>query len=158
MAKLVKDHGRQVHTPSGAAFTDLLLETFQLNGRLLVEGDRLVKHLNLTSARWQVLGAIDLAYVPLTVAQIARNMGLQRQSVQRLANILSSEELVVFVENPHHKRSKLIQLTNRGQAILKKVKRVQVKWANRVSSGLREGDLRQAVGILREINCRLKGR
>ncbi len=146
------------HTSVGAAFTELLLETFKLNGLLLLAGDRLVNHLNLTSARWQVVGAIDIAEVPLTVAQIARNMGLQRQSVQRLVNVLDSERLVRLIENPHHKRAKLVQLTQLGRSTLKKVKRVQVKWANQVSSGVREHDVREAIGVLREFSKRLKER
>ena len=146
------------HTPVGAAFTELLLETFKLNGLLLVEGDRLVRHLTLTSARWQVMGAIDLAQVPLTVAQIARNMGLQRQSVQRLVNVLDTEGLVQLLENPHHKRAKLVQLTEHGQATLKKVKGLQVEWANQVSSGMRERDVKEAVAVLRAFSKRLKGR
>ena len=147
----------QTHTPAGAAFTQLLLETFKLNGRLLLAGDHLVHHLNLTSARWQVVGAIDLADVPLTVAQIARNMGLQRQSVQRLINVLNTDGLVRLIENPDHKKAKLVQLTERGQATLEKVKRVQVEWANHVSSGMRERDVKEAVVVLREFSKRLKG-
>ncbi len=64
----------------------MILETFRFNGRLLAAGDRLTKELDLSSALWQVLGAIDEA--PLPVAQIARNMGLTRQSVRRMANVL----------------------------------------------------------------------
>src|SRR4029077_9673093 len=56
--------------------TDFVLETFRLNGRLLASGDALVADLGLTSARWQVIGAVALSPVPLSVAQIARNMGL----------------------------------------------------------------------------------
>jgi hypothetical protein len=57
------------------AMTELILETFRLNGRLLAAGDALVADVGLTSARWQVLGAIALAPVPQPVAHIARNMG-----------------------------------------------------------------------------------
>ena len=100
-----------------------------------------------------------LAQVPLTVAQIARNMGLQRQSVQRLVNVLDVEGLIQLVENPHHKRAELVQLTEHGQTTLKKVKRVQVEWANHVSSGRRERDRDQeAVGVLREFLKRLIAR
>ena len=49
------------HSPGGEALTDLVLAVFRLNGRLLTAGDRLVSDLGLTSARWQVLGAIALA-------------------------------------------------------------------------------------------------
>ncbi len=158
MAQTKGVHFGRHHTPGGAAFTELLLETFKLNGLLLLEGDRLVHHLNLTSARWQVMGAIDLALVPLTVAQIARNMGLQRQSVQRLANVLASEGLVQYVENPHHRRAKLVQLTQRGHTTLNKVKQIQVEWANQISAGIPKRDLRQAVDVLRTLSKRLKGK
>src|ERR1700727_4094070 len=86
------------------AITDLVLETFRLNGRLLASGDVLVADLGLTSARWQVLGAIALSPVPLSVAQIARNMGLTRQAVQRLVNEMDAAEMVQFRPNPHHHR------------------------------------------------------
>ena len=67
-------------------FTDLVLETFRLNGRLLAYGDSLVKPINLTSSRWQVLGS--LPHNRATVSEIARYMGLQRQSVQRTIDVL----------------------------------------------------------------------
>ena len=61
--------------------TDLILDLFRLNGRLLAAGDRLVAGLGLTSARWQVLGAIALADRPQPVAWLARDMGVYRQGV-----------------------------------------------------------------------------
>src|SRR5258708_36722777 len=87
------------------ALTELILETFRLNGRLVAAGDALVADLGLTSARWQVLGAIALSPVPLPVAHIARNMGLTRQAVQRLANEMARDGLVRFGANPHHRRA-----------------------------------------------------
>ena len=89
------------HSPSGAAMTELVLEIFRVNGLLLAVGDRLTRELGLTSARWQVLGA--LADGPLTAAQIARNMGLKRQSVQRLVDVLSEQGILIFEDNPHHR-------------------------------------------------------
>ena len=93
------------------AITDLVLETFRLNGRLLASGDALVADLGLTSARWQVIGAMALSPMPLSVAQIARNMGLTRQAVQRLANEMEADGLMRFAPNPHHQRAKLVVLT-----------------------------------------------
>lgn len=54
------------HTQKGAAMTELVLETFRLNGRLLASGDKLVEPFGLSSARWQVLGAIHFAETPTT--------------------------------------------------------------------------------------------
>src|SRR5580704_15137471 len=96
------------------AITELVLETFRLNGRLLAAGDALVADLGLTSARWQVLGAVALSPVPLSVAQIARNMGLTRQAVQRLTDEIEGDGLLRFAPNPHHQRAKLVLLTAKG--------------------------------------------
>src|SRR5262245_55844783 len=100
--------------PPEALLTDLILEVFRLNGVLLAEGDRLVADLGLTSARWQVLGAVALAEAPMPVAWIARNMGLTRQAVQRVVNELSVEGVLDFADNPHHRRAKLVVLSDRG--------------------------------------------
>ena len=75
-----------------SALTDLILEVFRLNGRLLAAGDRLTRPSGQTSARWQVRCAIDIE--PRTVSQIAQAMGLARQSVQRTTDRLQTEGLV----------------------------------------------------------------
>ena len=94
--------------------TGLILETFRLNGRLLTAGDALVSDLGLTSALWQVLGAVAMSPMPLPVSHIARNMGLTRQTVQRTANELEADGFVRFAPNPHHQRAKLVLLTDLG--------------------------------------------
>lgn len=90
------------HSPGGAALTDLVLEVFRLNGRLLSAGDKLVAEAGLTSARWQVLGAIHYASEPQTVSWLARSMGLTRQAVQRIVNDLVGEGLIALKTNPAH--------------------------------------------------------
>ena len=74
-------------TPKSEVLTALILEIFQLNGTLLAAGNQITKPHGMTSARWQIMGAIELAGQPLTVSQIARRMGLTRQAVQRIANV-----------------------------------------------------------------------
>ena len=102
-------------TTSGMALTDLMLDLFRLNSQLLMMGDRLVAELGLTSARWQVLGAIVYADRPEPVAWIARDLGGHRQNVQRIVNDLHKEGLVDFEPNPHHKRAQLVVLTEKGR-------------------------------------------
>ncbi len=53
---------------------------------------------------------------PMTVPQIARLRPVARQHIQVLANELEEAGLVTFKENPAHKRSKLVALTNKGRA------------------------------------------
>ena len=116
--------------------TALILEVFRLNGCLLAAGDRLVSKLGLTSARWQVLGAIALSPTPEPVARLARNMGLNRQGVQRIVNELAEEEIVAFQENPHHRRAKLVTLTEKGHKAYQAASQLQTPWVNALSDGL----------------------
>jgi DNA-binding MarR family transcriptional regulator len=131
---------------AGNALTALVLEVFRLNGRLLAAGDRLTRPAGQTSARWQVLGAID--HELRTVSQIARAMGLTRQSVQRTADRLQMEGIVTYVENPAHRRAKLVGLTARGRSVLDGITERQVVWANDLGARLGEAGLRRALGVI----------
>jgi DNA-binding MarR family transcriptional regulator len=142
------------HTKAGAAFTDLVLETFRFNGRLLVAGDRLAKPLGLTSSRWQVLGAIEEH--PLSVAQIARKMGLARQNVQRLSDALKKKGVVQYTPNPDHQRAKLVSPTSKGRSALRDLSAHQALWANRISSAASALDIQAALNTMKKIRSRLE--
>ena len=138
------------------AVTDLVLETFRLNGRLLAAGDELVADLGLTSARWQVLGAMALSPVPLSVAQIARNMGLTRQAVQRLVNEMQDDGLVQLAPNPHHQRAKLVVLSPRGKMAFAGAMKRQTAWANKLANGVTALEIATAAAMLRRLRQRLE--
>lgn len=144
------------HTAAGASLTDLILETFRLNGALLAAGDDLVRDLGLTSARWQVLGALALQGRPLTVAQIGRRMGISRQAVQRLVNDLVREGHLAFEDNPDHRRSRLVALTSKGQTAYDKADSRQIDWVNALGAGLRARDVAAAVTVLKSVNDRFE--
>ncbi len=137
------------------AITNLVLETFRLNGRLLVAGDALVADVGLTSARWQVLGAMALSPVPLPVAHIARNMGLTRQAVQRIVNEMEHEGFVRFGPNPHHQRAKLVLLAPRGKAAYDAAMKRQRPWASNLANGSSTKQIETATATLRAIRQRL---
>jgi DNA-binding MarR family transcriptional regulator len=146
------------HTRAGAAATELIIETFRLNGRLLEAGDNLVRDIGLTSARWQVLGAIAAAAVPLPVSHIARNMGLTRQAVQRLANDLERDGLVHFAPNPHHERARLLLMTESGAKAFRTAMARQVPWANRLGKSLDADAITTALGVLTAMRRHLGAR
>lgn len=100
------------------AIRDLVLSVFATNGRLVDAGNKLVRDIGLTTAWWQVLGALGYSPVPLPVAHIARNMGLTRQAVQRVVELLLDRGFVSLEANPHHQRAKLVVLTPEGRAAL----------------------------------------
>ncbi len=145
-------------TPAGEAVTDLILEVFRLNGRLLVAGDRLVLRLGLSSARWQVLGAVALAERPEPVAWLARSMGLNRQGVQRIVNELVGADYVALEPNPHHRRASLVVLTEQGRAAYAAADRLQTPWVNALAKGLRAEDIAAAKQTVAALRGRLKER
>jgi DNA-binding MarR family transcriptional regulator len=139
-----------------AALTELILETFRLNGRLLAAGDALVRDLGLTSARWQVLGAAAMAPAPLSVAQIARTMGLSRQGVQRIVNELQKQGIVRLAPNPHHQRAKLVLPTERGRGLFAAATARQRPWAEALAGGLDRREVDAALGVVRRVRARLE--
>jgi DNA-binding MarR family transcriptional regulator len=118
-----------------------VLDLFRVNSLLLTAGDRLVAELGLTSARWQILGAIVAAERPQPVAWLARDLGANRQNVQRIINDLQQQGLVAFESNPHHRRAQLVMLTDKGRQRYDAAMRLQAPWVNRISSGVSVKDI-----------------
>lgn len=142
-------------TAEGDAATDVVLNTFRANGQFLAMGNLLAAHEGLTSARWQVLGALALAGRPLTVPQIARRMGLTRQSVQASVNRLASEALIAAEANPDHRRSPLTRLTEAGRERYAALQRRQATWINELAAGLDVSELATTARVLEELSNRL---
>jgi DNA-binding MarR family transcriptional regulator len=144
-------------TPAGEALTNSILDLFRLNSLLSTAGDRLVARLGLTSARWQVLGAVVAAERPQPVAWLARDLGANRQNVQRIVNDLHGEGLVAFEVNPHHRRAQLIVLTDRGRQTFEAAIRLQVPWINSLSDGLSVKDIETTHLVITVLRKKLEG-
>jgi DNA-binding MarR family transcriptional regulator len=133
-------------TSAGDALSGIVIQIFQLNGLLTAIGDAMAKPAGQSTARWQVLAAIERG--PATVAQIARALRLTRQSVQRVADILAREGLAAYEDNPGHRRAKLLRLTPSGQRALEIIQKAQRGWADEVGAAVGEKDLREASAVL----------
>ena len=127
----------------------LIIEIMALHGALRDHGERLTAPTGQTPARWQLLGAAQGR--PLTVSQISRRMGLVRQSVQRVANILVKEGLATFESNRDHARSPLFVLTADGQRTVAEINELQRRWSNTIGSQLKLGDLESTLDTLRTL-------
>ncbi|MBY6411833.1 MarR family transcriptional regulator [Rhodococcus sp. BP-252] len=117
---------------AGDALTSLVLPAFELNGEFLAAAKDIAEPAGLTPAWWQVLGAtLD---EPLAVAEIARRvgLGLARQSVQRTADILVDKGWAEYVDNPKHRRAKLLRPTQNGRDTLGRLREDQHAWADAV--------------------------
>jgi DNA-binding MarR family transcriptional regulator len=138
----------------GELFTEIVLEVFRLNRLLLDAGDALTAPVGLTSARWQVLGIVE--HGPAPVAQVARAMGLRRQTVQETANGLEAERFIAFAPNPRHRRAKLLVMTPKGDAAMEVVRRRHASWANELADHHQPAALASVVTALSEIRTTLE--
>jgi len=142
---------RSSRTPAGDALTDLVLPVFELNGEFLAAAETMTRPVGLTPAWWQVLGAT--LEEPLPVAEIARRvgLGLARQSVQRVADLLVEREWAAYRDNPAHRRARLLEPTPQGRAALGPLSAAQHAWADAVGADVGEDELRHALAILRRV-------
>ena len=139
-------------TPAGEALTVLMLDLFRATSLILTAGDRLVAPLGLTSARWQILGAIGSAERPQPVSWLARDLGANRQNVQRIVNDLNKDGLVALEANPHHRRAQLVVLTDKGKRAFEAAMDLQAPWVN----DLADGFLVRDIGTVRRVVMALR--
>jgi DNA-binding MarR family transcriptional regulator len=142
-------------TASAEMLTDLVLTLFRVNNATLVWGDRLVRPFGLTSARWQIMGAIAYVDRPQPVAWLARDLGANRQNVQRIVNELAQEGLLRFEANPHHKRAQLVLLTAAGQRAYDEAIQAWEPAADDLAKDLPSIDLATTLRVLRVLRSRL---
>jgi DNA-binding MarR family transcriptional regulator len=93
---------------------------------------------------------------PLTVPQIAEMRPTSRQRMQRLADELAAEGLVTFIDNPKHRRSKLVRLTPKGDARYRELNARFLQIASTVGAALSEPDIRRTTAIVRRLSDDVK--
>ena len=142
---------------AGEALTELILSMFRANNVTLTWGDRLVAPFGLTSARWQILGAIAFADRAQPVAWLARDLGANRQNVQRIVNDLEKEGLVGFEANPHHRRAQLVVLTEKGQRTYDAAIAAYEPQVNRLAESLSLDDIKAAHRVMAVLREKLEG-
>jgi len=136
-------------TAAGAALTDVILTTFRLHGRLMEAAQDMAAAGELTAAWWQVIGGV--LDEPRTVAEIARRMGMTRQSVQRVADLLVDRELAEYRDNPAHRRAKLLACTEPGYWAVRRISLMQHPWADRVGQAVGTDELLAALAVMQRL-------
>jgi DNA-binding MarR family transcriptional regulator len=136
-------------TESGEALTDLILTTFRLNARLMEAAQGLAAHGGLTAAWWQVLGGV--LDEPRSLSQIARMMGVSRQGVRRVAELLVDQGFAEYRSSPDHARAKLLACTERGYWAIRQIALVAGPWADRIAGELDADDLATTLKTARDL-------
>jgi DNA-binding MarR family transcriptional regulator len=136
-------------TDSGALLTEVILTTFRLNGRLMEVAQEFAVEGGITAAWWQVLGGV--LDEPRTVAEIGRRMGMTRQGVQRVADLLVERGLAEYRPNPAHRRAKLLACTEAGYWAIRRIALVVVPWGNRLGAEIGADELRSVLATMQRL-------
>ena len=97
----------------------VVADIYELAGRLREHGEAIAATVGQTQARWQVMSAASGR--PQTVPQIARVLGVTRQNVQRIADLLVAEDAAEYRDNPDHRASPHLILTKSGRTALERI-------------------------------------
>jgi DNA-binding MarR family transcriptional regulator len=136
-------------SPAAQRFSWLVADVYELAGELERCGEALAKSAGQSGARWKVLSAASVG--GQTVAQLARRLGLTRQSVQRVADALEDDALVRYEPNPDHQRSPKVALTTQGEQVLARLSAAAAQWEDPLAAELRRDDLEQARSYIKAL-------
>ena len=118
--------------------------------------EQMARRAGATRASWRVLAAA--AGQGRTVPQLARRLGVKRQSVQRLADQFVEAGRARYETNPDHRRSPLLKLTESGEAALKTLQRELTDWESDLGAEheLELEELETALYVLRAVRALIR--
>lgn len=145
-----------MHSEISGLISKTVVALFQTNGRMLEWGDAFTAPFGLTSARWQILGAIAWAGQKQTAPQIAEQMGISRQGAQKQLNLLVDDGLIEKLSNPSHQRSPHYRLTEKGSSLFDRVNQAWQAHATKTGDAFSAQDLETTLRTLNLIS-RLHG-
>jgi DNA-binding MarR family transcriptional regulator len=96
-----------------------------------------------------------LRWIP--IAWIARDLGANRQNVQRIINDLHTDGLVILEPNPHHRRAQLVVLTDKGKQAFESAMQLQAPWIDGLSEGLAVKELKTVHRVITALRKKLDG-
>jgi DNA-binding MarR family transcriptional regulator len=123
---------------------------FRLNGQLVAVGEDLAIPSGMTGAWWQVLGTV--LRTPMSVSDIAREIGVTRQSVQRIADLLVEGRLAEYRSNPAHRRAKLLTPTDAGRTAVRRITPGHAAFAARLAEEMGVAAMEEALGVVRRVS------
>ena len=139
------------------AIAELMLEVAQCFFRIRAVGQRMGLITSWGGGAFGFMRSLALLG-PLTVPQIAQMRPTSRQRMQRLADELAAEGLVKLIDNPKHRRSKLVRLTPKGDARYNELNARFLVIASTMGVALGEADIRKTTEIVQHLSDDVKAR
>jgi DNA-binding MarR family transcriptional regulator len=134
----------------GALMSDLIRELVFTYFRLRAAGDELAIRYGQSTGKWGMMRSLREGG-PQSVSQIARSRPVARQGVQRMANELARDGLIEFVDNPTHRRAKLMKLTRKGEKILTRLRQSELGWTGGFARRFSRRDIEKAMEVVRAL-------
>jgi len=122
---------------------------------LVQRGERLLADQPVTLAMRGVLEFVERKGAA-AVPGIARSRRVSRQHIQAIVNALLTARLVRLRENPAHRRSALVELTESGRERIAAIRAREARYLEALPLGLSGGDLKQARKVLRALRGALE--
>ena len=109
----------------------LALQVFRAQQSLSTAGDDLAAQWGMTSAKWKVLGAVDLSAKPPSASGMGRIMGLTRQATIKQVRLLVEQGLLLEQDDPLDARASVFSLSPQGKTVYDAI---SAKWAEHVKT------------------------
>lgn len=130
---------------------ELIWCTRRLFQQLRATSDELLNGTGINASQRAVLEFLN-QHQPQTVSNMAREKTVSRQHIQTVVNDLLQLDLVQTQDNPAHKRSPLISMTEQGKKLFKKTIREEMKVLDAISAELNEKDIATSIRTLNALN------
>lgn len=127
----------------------LVADVFEAAGTLRRIGDEIASTVGQTQARWQLLSVVSDG--ECTVSAVARRLGITRQSVQRVADLLASDGLTTYGQNPNDARAPLVHITPEGRDALAAITRRARAWHRRAGRDVSTAEVERARRVLQHV-------
>lgn len=134
------------------AVDELTLTTALLYFRMRKAAEEMLGEGAQSAGRRSILKSLSSGG-PQTVPQMARRRAVSRQHIQKLVNGLQADGLVELIENPAHKRSRLVRITNDGEAVARATAEREARILPEISRGIAVEDIRSATSVLKKLKA-----
>ena len=134
----------------------LALHVFRAQQSLSSVGDELTAPWGMTSAKWKVLGAVELTEPPPTASGIGRIMGLTRQAATKQIGLLVNQGLLIPHDNPLDARAAVYTLSAKGKAVYEAISDA---WALRVKvlrASIEDSEIESVLTVLERLVTQLE--
>jgi DNA-binding MarR family transcriptional regulator len=135
---------------------NLLLESMGLFFQLRAAGKRTGHVTPGGGGIWGFLHSLAVDG-PQTVPQLARARPVTRQHIQQIANEAAADGLIEFIDNPAHKRSKLLRLTPKGERVDAEMTERLKMFAVDLAEDFDAAELATAARVLNAVRAKLTG-